>query len=144
MPSIPVTSSTVLTGTLVFVQPRLAPVASQTVPAARATTRARTRNVRFTVTDLFAVSVQVKQQHLRWFDRRELESRFIRKRGRIATSEGFAIEFHFAFGDVHPGVATRIKRVRYSVACIEFRQIKVGVLVDGKRAITAGFTRDQV
>src|SRR5450432_2118380 len=52
MPSMPVTSSSVLIGTLVLVQPRLAPVTSQVVPAASSTNTASSCRVFFTVQNL--------------------------------------------------------------------------------------------
>src|SRR5882757_5336283 len=52
MPSISVTGSSVFTATLVLVQPRLAPVASQVIPAASSTNTASMRKDFFMIQDL--------------------------------------------------------------------------------------------
>lgn len=55
-------------------------------------------------------SIQIKQQHLRRFVRRQLQFRFVTgcvtNGRRVAAGKCFAIQDYFAFRDMHPRIAT--------------------------------------
>src|ERR1700694_645886 len=97
MPSILVTSSTVFFGTLVLVQPRFAPVASQNPAAARTKPNAIKRKIRF-MERRICNSVQVKQQDLRGRFGLKRNRLFVAERGGIARLQSLTVQFYFAFG----------------------------------------------
>ena len=88
--------------------------------------------------------VQIEQQHLRRLRGAEFQRGFFVHRCGVTAHERFAVQHHFALGDMNPRIATRRQLVTDALPSIEFREPEIGVLVDGDGAIAARFARHEM
>ena len=111
---------------------------------ARREDQGQNAKVAFHVSERCERSVQVEQQHLRRLRGHEPHVGFVGDRRGIARLERVAVELHFAFGHMHPGMTARLQRVRDFVARLQFGQAQVGILVDGEGTLAPGFGYHEV
>src|SRR5882672_1134556 len=72
--------------------------------------------------------VQIKQKHLRRLGCGDLQCAFITHGEGIAAGQFCAVDLHFAFGDVGPGVAGFRERMLHALAGFQLGEQQVGVL----------------